>query len=148
MPVTLLYDLDCGFCRWSVAQLLALDARRQLRPVPIQSDEGQALLQDGGVAPELRLKSAHAVLEDGTVISGGDGAAVVFDQVRFGRPAALLARAAPWAVRFGYRQVADNRSKISKLVPASRKAAADRALEARRRGEARPGGSPQGRDLA
>jgi predicted DCC family thiol-disulfide oxidoreductase YuxK len=127
--VMILYDLDCGFCRWSVAQLLRLDARRELRPVAIQSDEGQELL--AGVPAQLRLKTAHAVAEDGTVVSGGDAFAMVADRLRFGAPFALVARAAPGPVRLGYRLIAGNRSTVSRLVPASRKAAADRALAAR-----------------
>lgn len=129
MPVTLLYDRDCGFCRWSVAQLLRLDSHRSLRPVAIQSDEGQALL--AGVAPELRLRTAHAIGADGGLVSGGDAFAMVARQLPGGTPFATVARLAPGPVRLGYRLIADNRSRVSKLVPASRKAAADRALAAR-----------------
>ena len=48
-----LYDRDCGFCRWSLDKILAWDRRRRLRPVAIQSEEGQRLLAP--VPPEHRL---------------------------------------------------------------------------------------------
>lgn len=44
--VTVLYDCDCGFCRWSVGRLLAWDRAGRLRPLAIQSPEGQRLLAD------------------------------------------------------------------------------------------------------
>jgi len=54
-----LYDEDCGFCKWSLNKVLAWDRRRRLRPVAIQSDEGQRLL---AAVPEAeRLDSAHLV---------------------------------------------------------------------------------------
>ena len=64
----LLYDRDCGFCRFSVAVVLAWDRRGRLRPVAIQSDEGQQLL---AALPEAdRLASAHVVEPDGALRSG------------------------------------------------------------------------------
>ena len=36
-----LYDADCGFCKWSLDKLLAWDRRQRLRPVAIQSAEGE-----------------------------------------------------------------------------------------------------------
>ena len=39
-----LYDADCGFCRWSLDKILRWDRCRQLRAVAIQSEEGDRLL--------------------------------------------------------------------------------------------------------
>ena len=58
-----LYDSDCGFCRWALAQVLRWDRAQRLRPVPIESDEGNALLT--GVPLDERLESWHLVLGDG-----------------------------------------------------------------------------------
>ena len=66
--VTVLYDHDCGFCRWSVGRLLAWDRAGRLRPLAIQSAEGQRLLAD--LTPEQRLASAHAVDAAGTADVG------------------------------------------------------------------------------
>ncbi len=53
---TVLYDVDCGFCRWTMARVLAWDRRRRLRPVAIQDAEGEALL--ARLDPAARLESA------------------------------------------------------------------------------------------
>ena len=45
-PLLVFYDEDCGYCRWSVAQLLRLDRDRRLRLHAIQSPLGQRLLAD------------------------------------------------------------------------------------------------------
>ncbi|MFI5027407.1 MAG: hypothetical protein ACHQCF_00315 [Solirubrobacterales bacterium] len=49
-----LYDRDCGFCRWSLDKVLAW-GRDRLRPVKIQSEEGARLLAsipaDAGLSP-------------------------------------------------------------------------------------------------
>ncbi len=129
--VHLLYDADCGFCRWSVVQLLAWDGRGRgaLRPVAIQSAEGQRLL--AAVPAAERLKSAHVVGPDGTVHSGGDAAAVVADLLPGGAPLAFVARLVPGLVRGGYGVIAGNRIRISRLVPAAAKRRADAALAAR-----------------
>ena len=62
-PVIVLYDRDCGWCRWSIAKLLAADRRLLLLPEPIQSEAGAFLL--AGVDPAERLASGHAVTPDG-----------------------------------------------------------------------------------
>ena len=73
--VTVLYDHDCGFCRWSVGRLLAWDRAGRVRPLAIQSAEGQRLLAD--LTPEQRLASAHAVDAAGRRASGGDALAPI-----------------------------------------------------------------------
>ena len=40
----LLYDEDCGFCRWSLDKILAWDRAKRVRPVAIQNEEGSRLL--------------------------------------------------------------------------------------------------------
>ena len=64
-----LYDRDCGFCRWSLARLLKLDRRLRLRPVALQDPEADDLLR--GMEAERRFASAHLVTTDGEVYSGG-----------------------------------------------------------------------------
>jgi predicted DCC family thiol-disulfide oxidoreductase YuxK len=73
--VTVLYDHDCGFCRWSIGRLLAWDRAGRLRPLAIQSAEGQRLLAD--LTPEQRLVTAHAVDAEGRRTSGGDAMAPI-----------------------------------------------------------------------
>ena len=91
--VTVLYDRDCGFCRWSIGRLLAWDRAGRLRPLAIQSAEGQRLLAD--LAPEQRLATAHAVDAEGRRTSGGDAMAPIAAVLPGGAPLAALGRRAP-----------------------------------------------------
>jgi predicted DCC family thiol-disulfide oxidoreductase YuxK len=121
---TVLYDRDCGFCRWAVAKLLAWDRRGRLRAVAIQSPEGQALLAD--LAPEERLASAHAIDAAGQRYDGGAAAAPVVRLLPGGRPLAAALAAFPDATDRAYRWVARHRTPLGRLVPerAKRRAAA------------------------
>ena len=74
---TVLYDEDCGFCKWSLDKILAWDRSHRLRPMSIQSDEGQRLL--AGVPEEKRLDSWHLVDRLGNVRSAGAGFETLFD---------------------------------------------------------------------
>jgi predicted DCC family thiol-disulfide oxidoreductase YuxK len=121
--VTVLFDHDCGFCRWTVGRLLAWDRHRRLRPLAIQSEEGQRLLAD--LPPQARLASAHAVDADGRRTSGGDAFAPVAAVLPGGAPVAALARRAPALARAAYRAVAGRRSLFGRLVTERAKARAD-----------------------
>jgi predicted DCC family thiol-disulfide oxidoreductase YuxK len=101
LPV--LYDDDCGFCKWSLDKILAWDRRRRLRPVAIQSDEGQALLAD--VPEPRRLDSWHLVLPSGEIRSAGAAAEPLARMLPGGQTLA-------WAYRF----VADHRDRFARLV--------------------------------
>ena len=87
---TVLYDEDCGFCRWSADKLRVWDTRRQLSFAPIQSERGAELLH--AVPVGERLDSMHAVTLDGRVWSGGQAVrAIVAEfgstlQVAFAEP--------------------------------------------------------------
>jgi predicted DCC family thiol-disulfide oxidoreductase YuxK len=123
--VTVLYDRDCGLCRWSVAKLLAWDRRRRLRAVAIQDPEGQALLAD--LPPEERLASAHAIDGGGRRHTGGAAAPPILRELPGGRPLAALLAAFPDATERVYRWVADHRTAVGKLIPErSKRRAAER----------------------
>ena len=62
-----LYDGDCGFCRSSLALILAWDRHRRLRPVALQDPESDRLLP--GLSPQERMASWHLVSADGSVRS-------------------------------------------------------------------------------
>jgi len=127
--VTVLFDRDCGFCRWCVAKLLAWDRGGRLRPLAIQSDVGQRLLAD--LTPEQRLASAHAVDATGRRTSGGDAVVPVAAVLPGGAPLAALGRRAPWLARAGYRAVAGRRSALGKLVSDAARARADARIAQR-----------------
>lgn len=129
--VTVLFDRDCGFCRWSVAKLLAWDRAGRLRPLAIQSEEGQRLLAD--LTPEQRLATAHAVDAEGRRASDGDALAPIAAVLPGGAPLAALGRRAPGVVRLGYHAVAGRRSLFGKLVSERAKARADARIAKRTR---------------
>ena len=131
--VRVLYDRDCGFCRWSVAQLLRLDHHGALEPVAIQSQIGGELLES--VPVELRLESAHAVNSSGEVFSGGDAAPVIAAHISGGRLLRPLAAAFPPLTRAGYGMVAGNRNAVGRLVSKRSRDAADSLLAERTRNQ-------------
>lgn len=111
---TVLYDEDCGFCKWSLAKILAWDRHRALRPLPIQSGEGERLL-----APVPRgewLESWHVVLPSGEVRSAGAAAAPIAELLPAGKPLAILFRAFPGVTDHAYRLVARNRDRLARAL--------------------------------
>jgi predicted DCC family thiol-disulfide oxidoreductase YuxK len=127
--VTVLFDRDCGFCRWSVAKLLAWDRAGRLRPVAIQSEEGQRLLAD--LSPQQRLASAHAIDAAGRRTSGGDAFGTVAGVLPGAAPLAALGRRAPGLVRMGYDAIAASRPLLGKLVGDRARARADARIAQR-----------------
>jgi predicted DCC family thiol-disulfide oxidoreductase YuxK len=124
---TLLYDPDCGFCRWSLAQLLAVDRYSALRPVALGTPEADALLAD--LTAQERAASWHLLSPDGRRWSAGAAAPPLLRLLPGGRlPAAALA-SAPAITERGYRWVADHRSTLSRLIPACAKRRADARIE-------------------
>ncbi len=113
-PHAILYDADCGFCRWALNKVLAWDRRRRLRPVAIQSDEGQKLLSE--LPADRRLESWHLVAPDGAVRSAGSALAPLARQLRGGGPLAFLFDRFPRASERGYRWIADNRGRWARLL--------------------------------
>jgi len=111
--LSVLYDRDCGFCKWSLDKILAWDRNRRLHPVAIQSDEGQRLLAD--IEPEQRLDSWHLV-EDGNVRSAGAAAPRLFDQLPGGGPFAAVLRTFPRATERAYRWVGGHRDLLARLL--------------------------------
>jgi predicted DCC family thiol-disulfide oxidoreductase YuxK len=111
---TLVYDRDCGFCRWSIAKVLAWDRGRALRAVALQEPEAAHLL--GGMAPELRMASWHLVAPDGRVCSGGRAVEPLFRLLPGGRPVAAVAAIFPGLTESGYRWVARNRRCLGRLL--------------------------------
>jgi predicted DCC family thiol-disulfide oxidoreductase YuxK len=134
----LLYDADCGFCRFCVARLLDWDVRARLRPIAIQSAEGQELL--AGMPAADRLRSAHAVDADGRIHSGVAAVSVIAAELPAGAPVAWLVGRLPAPTEWAYRWVADHRTGLSRLVPRGLKRGADSRID--RRVAAAPHGPP------
>ena len=127
----MLYDSDCGFCRWTLAWVLRWDRHRRLRPMPLQAPEADPLL--GDLSDEERRSQAHLVAPDGRRWSGGAAVAPVLRLLPGGRVPAALAAAAPRLTARAYVYVATHRSQISRFVPAAAKRRADGVIADRAR---------------
>lgn len=125
-----LYDADCGFCRWAMAWALGHDPRRALVAVPIQSELGSQLLADLSLGE--RLDAAHVVHDDGARDSGGPAAAEVLGALPRTRPIARLARRLPAPTAALYGLVATHRHGFGRFVGAAARRRADRLLQAER----------------
>jgi predicted DCC family thiol-disulfide oxidoreductase YuxK len=129
----ILYDADCGFCRWSLAWVLRWDRHRRLEPVALQDPRAEALL---GPMPEAeRMESWHLVGPDG-VASAGAAAPPLLRLLPGGGPPAALAERFPGAVERAYRWVADHRGVLARPLGERALGRAD-ALIAARGGRAR-----------
>ncbi len=127
-PLLVFYDEECGYCRWSVAQLLRFDRDDSLRLIAIQSAEGERLL--AAVPAHLRLASAHLIDGDGRLYSGGDAAAPIAAALpQLARTAPLLRRLSR-PVNASYNLIAANRERIGRLVGSASRERADRAIAA------------------
>ncbi|MGZ4372579.1 MAG: thiol-disulfide oxidoreductase DCC family protein [Gaiellaceae bacterium] len=110
----LLYDEDCGFCRWSLDKILAWDHAKRVRPVPIQSEEGSRLLAP--IAPDTRLDSWHLVRDDGKLFSAGAAAEPLVRLLPGGRPLAAVFAAFPGLTERAYGFTARNRFWLARLL--------------------------------
>jgi predicted DCC family thiol-disulfide oxidoreductase YuxK len=128
-PWLILYDGDCGLCKWLLAGLLRLDRSGRLRPVALQRPEAGSFLAD--LDPVERMASMHLVSPDGVRTSGGEALPALLGLLWGGRlPAAILGRF-PRLTDRGYRWVAINRIAISRFVPRRWKRRAAERVRAR-----------------
>jgi len=111
---TLLYDADCGFCRWFVDRILRWDRRGVLRTVPLQSAEADALL--GPMDVDLKMASWHLVDSHGTVRSAGAAVAPLYRLLPGGIPLALMAETFPRSTDRLYRLIARNRERFGQML--------------------------------
>jgi predicted DCC family thiol-disulfide oxidoreductase YuxK len=130
----ILYDADCGFCRWSLRKILSWDRHHRLRPVAIQDPEADRLL--GGMEQEKKMGSWHLVTPDGRVYSSGAAVPPLMDLLPAGKPIALLTSTFPGTTEALYGFVSRNRGTLGRYFHAGRSAAipdTKRASSTRRR---------------
>ncbi len=129
----MLYDADCGFCKWLLSGLLRWDRAARLHPIALQRSEADDLLAE--LTPGERMASWHLISPAGERDSGGAALPPVLRLLPGGRfPAAVLARW-PRLTDRGYRWVAEHRSQLARGVPAGSRR---RAAEHVRRREQQP----------
>jgi predicted DCC family thiol-disulfide oxidoreductase YuxK len=112
----LLFDEDCGFCRWATDRVLRWDRGGTLRALPIQSEEGDRLLD--GMDDGRKRSSWHLAWPGGRVDSGGAAVAPLAHLLPLGGPLALIARSFPTATDALYRMIARHRTGLARLVGA------------------------------
>jgi predicted DCC family thiol-disulfide oxidoreductase YuxK len=113
-PVVVLYDDDCGFCRWSADRIRGFDRRGALVFASIQGPTGADLLR--AVRSELRLASMHAVTADRRVWSGGEAVRVILRELPGGPLTSGVVAAFPGLTDRLYRLVAENRERLGRLL--------------------------------
>ena len=111
----LLYDADCGLCKFVVARVLEVNHR--VRPLALQDPRAAALLP--GLDKEERMRSFHIVDSSGGVYSAGAGLARLCPFL----PSRLADRL--------YWLVAGNRERLGKLIPGFARRQADRRIASR-----------------
>lgn len=144
-----IYDDDCGFCRWSLALLLSV-AFGALRPLPLGTSEADYLLHD--LTVEDRQASWHLVFDPPSNGSGPDQLSFDAAPARFsagaafvpalsllprGRRLAWLVARMPDRTERGYRWVAEHRGLLGRFVPGRARDWADQVIAAHG-GPARP----------
>jgi predicted DCC family thiol-disulfide oxidoreductase YuxK len=123
-----IYDSDCGFCKFSLALLLAWDRSGALRPLPLGRAEADQLL--AALTPDRRNASWHLIDEDGRRHSAGAALAPALTLLPGGRAPATLVARAPQITEAAYRWVADHRGFLGRFVPARARRWADRMIAA------------------
>ena len=114
---TLLYDGDCGFCKWIVSGVLTWDRHNRLVPCALQSTHAQDLLSD--LRPDERLASVHLISPEGERLSAGSALAPLLRLLPAGTIPALGIARLPRLTSRAYDWVAEHRSQLSRVVPAT-----------------------------
>jgi predicted DCC family thiol-disulfide oxidoreductase YuxK len=129
-----LYDADCGFCKWLLSGLLEWDRAARLRPIALQRPEADDLLSE--LEPVDKRASWHLISPTGVRHSGGAAMAPLLELLPGGRlPAAGFARFPGLSDR-AYRWVAEHRSQLSRWIPSSAKRHASQRVQRRERAPA------------
>ena len=126
-----LYDADCGFCKWLLSGVLRWDRAARLQPIALQRPEANDLLSE--LTPVDQRASWHLISPNGVRRSGGAAVTPLLTLLPGGRlPAAGFARFPGLSDR-GYRWVAEHRSQLSRWIPSSAKRHASQRVQQRER---------------
>ncbi len=123
-----IYDSDCGFCKWCLALLLSWDRQGALHPLPLGTPEADRLLAD--LTGDERDASWHLVDAKGARTSAGAALAPALRVLPGGRIPASLIACFPQATERAYRWVADHRGLLGRFVPARARRWAARVIAA------------------
>jgi predicted DCC family thiol-disulfide oxidoreductase YuxK len=132
----LLYDSDCGFCRWALGWVLRWDRRELITPVALQDRRAGEVLAAMDAAE--RMTSWHLATPDG-VRSGGAAAAPLARMLPGGGALASAFELAPGLVERAYRRISGARGRLGPRLPRRSIARADELIAARRDARAESG---------
>ena len=127
----LVYDRDCGLCKWLLSWVLRWDRAARLRPLALQQAEADELLAE--LSREQRAASWHLISPAGRRASAGGAAAPLLRLLPGGGVLAALPARLPGVSERAYRWVAANRTALSRLVPAAAKRRAGEYVQRRER---------------
>lgn len=113
-----LYDEDCGFCRWVMGKILGWDRAMRLRAVAVQDPEAERLVP--GMDQERRMASWHLVTSDGRVRSAGRAVAPLLRLLPGGTPLAVLAETFPRTTDRLYGWTSRHRGRLGAFLGAQR----------------------------
>jgi predicted DCC family thiol-disulfide oxidoreductase YuxK len=109
-----LYDQDCGFCRWATGKLLAWDRRGRLRAVALQAPGADQLLP--GLDRNQQMTSWHLLTPDGRVRSAGRAVAPLLRLLPAGTPLAVVAESFPKTTDRLYDWISRHRERLGSLL--------------------------------
>ena len=112
--LTVLFDEECGLCRWSAGKLRRWACDGTLRFVGIRSPEGGRILRD--VDAGTRLASWHVAADNGAVWSAGAAVPLLARRLRGGAAIAWLAETVPETTERLYGWVTTHRMQIGRLL--------------------------------
>jgi predicted DCC family thiol-disulfide oxidoreductase YuxK len=116
---TVIYDADCGFCRWLLSLVLTADHQRRLVPLALGTRAADELLSDLSLGDQFA--SWHLVSPSGERQSAGAALPTLAALLPGGRlPAAALSHTGLINDR-GYRWVAGHRSWFGRVIPGGAK---------------------------
>ena len=114
-PLTVLYDGECAFCRWTAGLLRRWDRERNLRIRPYQATHEQPILADL-LAGHALGRAAHVIDSAGRSATAGDAVLAIVALLPGGRRVASIIAAVPpsrLAVGLAYRVIERVRGPIA-----------------------------------
>jgi predicted DCC family thiol-disulfide oxidoreductase YuxK len=111
---TVLFDGDCGLCRWSAEKLRRWDRAGALGFATLDSLAADEML--AGMDRETRFDSWHLVGVDGRVWSAGAAIPETLRLLPGGAPLGWLASLSPALTERAYRSVSRHRVQLGRLL--------------------------------
>ena len=110
----MLYDEDCGVCRWTADRLRRWDRHDRLTFRSIQTAEAGGDLD--ALDPAARYASWHVIEPDGRIWSAGAAVPSVMHRLPGGGPVAILATTFPAATERMYGFAVRHRTRLGAML--------------------------------